>query len=472
MLLFGEGCSNLFQKQSGKTPLDKQREVSEQMANEVASGKTMLVGDYVSFGNVHPVQLQGVGLVQRLAGTGADDVNSLERQMVYNEMTKMGVHDVRAILAHPSTAVVNITGYVRPGIQENELFDVEVMLPNGTDAKSLRGGWLMRSPLTEMAVLGGGLRKGDTLAFAEGPIMIDDPLATEMVNPTGLKKGIVLSGARIRESRLITLNMKTGLESAFLTDRISKEINKRFYLASGQKKGVATAKNDSLILLEVHPNYYDDISRYIRIVQSIACYETPEKQSRRIEQLKEDLRNPTKAQNASFQLEAMGKVGIEPLRSALSSRNSEIRFHAATSLAYLGDGTPAAILAQLARDEPAFRVYALNALSVMRNDIEAETYLQELLHVSSAETRYGAFRALRLRNPADRTIRGENLGNQFGYHVITTSGPPMVHLTRSKRPEVVLFGSNISLVQPFALQAGPFIFVNGQQVPQQTGQQV
>jgi hypothetical protein len=140
----------------------------------------------------------------------------------------------------------------------------------------------------------------------------------------------------------------------------------------------------------------------------------------------------------------------------------EVQFHAATSLAYLGDGTSAKILADLALKEPAFRVYALNALSVMKNDLEAEYYLQELLRVPSAETRYGAFRALKNRNPLDQTIRGELLGGQFSYHWITSQTAPMVHITMQKHPEIVLFGTDIFLKQPFALEAGPLIFVNGQ----------
>jgi len=38
----------------------------------------------------------------------------------------------------------------------------------------------------------------------------------------------------------------------------------------------------------------------------------------------------------------------------------------------------------------------------------------------------------------------------------------MVHITAQRHPEVVLFGTDIFLRQPFALEAGPLIFVNGQ----------
>ena len=451
-LLFSSGCSQKLKNQK------KENRLHGPLVATIDTGKTMLVGDYTNIGNNHPVEVRGVGLVRNLPGTGADDVNSIPRQIMYDQMLKRGVRDIRSILADPSSAVVEIYGILPPGIQRGDSFDVEVMVPDPSEVKSLRGGWMLEADLREMFGIDGYIREGKPLAGVQGPIMVD-PLATEINNSAGLKKGVILGGARAKESRDLLLTMKSGYESAFLTDRVATEINRRFFTAAGQKKGVATAKTDVAIVLDVHPTYRYDVSRYIRVVQSIACYENQGQQLERIERLKTELLNPVTAQKAAFQLEAIGKPGIEALRSALRSQNSEVRFHAGTSLAYLGDGSAARILADLARNEPAFRVYALNALSVLRNDVEAELCLQELLHVSSAETRYGAFRALFLRNPYDRTIRGENMGNQFSYHGIATQGLPLVHLSHSKRPEIVLFGLDIRLEGHVALDAGPFMSV-------------
>ena len=449
-LTFSVGCSQL----KGRKKEDK---LQDQLAAIVNTGKTMLVGDYANIGNNHFVEIRGVGLVRNLPGTGADDVSSQQRQMMYEEMVKRGVNNPRGVLADPSSAVVEIYGILPPGIQAGDTFDVEVMVPDPSEVRSLRGGWLLSAPLQEMYGIDGYIRQGSPLAHVEGPIMVD-PLATE-ANPAGLKKGIVLGGAKAKESRNLALTMKSGNESAFLTDRVAKEINRRFFTAVGHKKGMATAKTDVLIVLDVHPSYRHDVPRYIKVIQAIACYENQVQQLERIERLKAELMNPTKAQQAAFQLEAIGKPGIEALRSALKSRNPEVQFHAGTSLAYLGDASAVKILADLARDEPAFRVYALNALSVLKNDVDAESCLQELLHVSSAETRYGAFRALFLRNPYDRTIRGESLGGQFSYHGIASKGPPLVHLSNSKRPEVVLFGHDVRLEGPLMLDAGAYISV-------------
>ena len=451
------GCKSIKEifERNKDSELDKKFEVP---LLETEDGKPKLVGDCAAINNYSTVAVHGFGLVVGLPGTGGDDLQSVPYQEVYNDMNRRGISNIRTILASPETAVVAIVGYMHPGIQKGDRFDVDVMLPPDTNTKSLRGGRLLEAPLTERL----GAQESSSYAAAAGPIMVEDPTATEASNPSGLKKGTILGGAIAAKPRALSLIMTEDSQFIAVTNQIAKEINKRFPMPSGVQKGVATAYSDVLIVLEIHPSYANDIPRYVRVIQSIACYETPAKQIRRIERLKEELLVPATSQHAAFQLEALGKAGIVPLQQALRSPDMEVRFHAATSLAYLGDSTPAKVLTEAARVEPAFRVYALNALSVMKNDLEAETHLRELLHVPSAETRYGAFRALKYRNPRDQTIRGEILGGQFSYHGINSSTVPMVHITTKKQPEVVLFGTDIFLRQPFAFDAGPFIYVNGQ----------
>ncbi len=454
ILPVSSGCS-LWKKEEAPVGVEKFRA-------DVEQGKSMLVGDYVNFRNNTVIPLRGYGLVQNLPGTGGNDVNSYEWEVVDKDLLKTDMRDVRGLLAHPSTAVVNVTAMIRPGIQKGDRVDVEVMLPQGTEATSLRGGWLVKTDLEESLNLGTRALTGRTKAYAEGPILIADPQANEKNNPTALQKGFILGGGINMDARPIMLMMKPGNESEFITARIATEINNRFFVATSNKTGMATAKSDVLIQLDIHPDYANNVSRYLRVIQSIACYENPNTRAKRIARLAEELFIPEKSQHAALQLEAIGKPGIAALQGALKSPNAEVRFHAATSLAYLGDTTPARILAELAKTEPAFRVYCLEALGRMRNDMDAAICLQELLHVPSAETRYAAFRALNQRNPHDQVIRGEYLGQQFYYHGINTTGPAMVHLSRSKRPEIVLFGSGIYLKQPFFLDAGATILVNGQ----------
>jgi flagellar basal body P-ring protein FlgI len=463
----------------------------ESVQRNIDQGRIMRISDYAIVSGLNDIEVRGVGLVQNLVGTGFDDVNSIERAMLYEEMKKMGINDINGLLADKSSAVVNIKGRMRAGIRENELFDVQVSVPAESGVRSLRNGYLIAATLQDMRAIEGSVVKGETLAVAEGSIMVSDPLATESNNPSGLKQGIILSGARSKKTRYLFISMKSEYESAAMTKRIAEVINNRFYVSSGQKKGMAKAKDNVLIVLDVPPTYRNDVHRYVRVVESLAYHETLSQQQRRIERLKSELLVPSKSQNAAFQLEAIGgKVAIDALWSAMSTGDEEVLFHTATSLAYLGDGSASKVLARIVQNNPVFRIYALNALSLLRNDIDAELALHELLQMPSAETRYGAFRALWQRNPADRAIRGESLGGQFSYHGIAVpvvpvrtnrsistvgwsneldkepkpTSPPMVHLTRTKRPEIVLFGNDIRLNRPFVLDAGPTIFINGNNV--------
>jgi hypothetical protein len=133
-------------------------------------------------------------------------------------------------------------------------------------------------------------------------------------------------------------------------------------------------------------------------------------------------------------------------------------------LAYLDVTEAVAPLAKAAVETPAFRIAALAALGSMKDGASFEA-LYEMLSENNVRTRYGAFRALTLMEPDDPRIAGVKLGDRpngkFNYHVLQVAGPPTIHVTRSHRPEVVLFGADHPLQLPLVLDAGPRIMVNG-----------
>jgi hypothetical protein len=200
----------------------------------------------------------------------------------------------------------------------------------------------------------------------------------------------------------------------------------------------------------------------MRVVRNIAVNESPHELQDRLLLLEHQLSDPLTAANSAVRLEAVGsEQAIEVLNQNVKSTDPEVRFYSAEALAYLDQTSAVQALADVARDEPAFRVNALAALSAM-NDVMAYDALRALLDVTSAETRYGAFRALWAMNKRDPLVRGEHLGDQFDLHVLDVPGPKMVHVTRSFRPEVVLFGNDQHFELPLVLDAGQNILVNGQ----------
>ena len=145
----------------------------------------------------------------------------------------------------------------------------------------------------------------------------------------------------------------------------------------------------------------------------------------------------------------------------MESNDEEVRFYAAEALAYLDDRSAVDFLARTARETPAFRAHALAALGAM-DDADAYDALVLLMDQPSAETRYGAFRALWAMRSTDAVLNTEKLGDELSLHVLDhVRGPPLVHVTRNYRPEVVIFGPDVPLDGPLMLEAGNEIVVRG-----------
>jgi hypothetical protein len=188
----------------------------------------------------------------------------------------------------------------------------------------------------------------------------------------------------------------------------------------------------------------------VDVVRAVALRQSEVDRIARLKTLQKQLLDPITASRAALQLEAIGKRGIEPLKAGIRSTNPEVRFYSAEALAYLDDADASSVLAEIAREQPAFRVFALTALGAM-DDYDSREALHNLLHVPSAETRYGAFRALSNRDPLDPVIKAEELDTEFSYHVIDTEAPAMIHVTRGHREEVVLFGRQQILRTPLTI---------------------
>jgi hypothetical protein len=63
--------------------------------------------------------------------------------------------------------------------------------------------------------------------------------------------------------------------------------------------------------------------------------------------------------------------------------------------------------------------------------------------------------------PTDSLLQGEDMNGKFKLHLLDMEGDPLIHVTSSHKPEIVLFGLNHELKLPLVLDAGPNILVNG-----------
>ncbi|NOX56159.1 MAG: hypothetical protein GXP27_17295 [Planctomycetes bacterium] len=470
------GCQNLHLPQ-WPWPLPEWRSQSPEKNDSdefETKVETPLIGDYISFAGLNLVTLEGVGLVTGLDGTGGDPPPSVYRTRMYKEMKRRGIAHPNEILSSPNTALVIVRAYLPPLVRKGEHFDVEVRVPEGSNATSLNGGWLLETFLAEQAVVPGqGVLEGHVLAKAKGPILISTGVNGDEETLAGvLRRGRILGGGISMTNRDLTIYLRSDFRSVRNSRRIANRIGQRFhaYNRHGIKEPLAEAKTDQTIRLKVPKRYKDNYPRYLQVIRNMAFRETPVARRLRMERLESELNVPETAERAALQLEAIGTEAVPILRRALDHPDLEVRFHSAMALAYLNQTDGLKVLAEAALKERAFRVYALAGLAAV-DEAESIMILRDLLsaqqdetgHVyDSAELRYGAFRALWTLDKNDPFIRGESMNGQFSLHVLDPRGEPILHLTHRKRAEIVLFGADQKFLPPMAVRAGNHILVTAQ----------
>ena len=287
------------------------------------------------------------------------------------------------------------------------------------------------------------VHSGNVLAIGIGPVVsrASHTPGDDVVNRI---EGNVISGGRVQEDRRISLVLRPEFQHVKVAVEISKAINKRFFFFDGAtRRGIANPREDDLIELEVHPRYRNNLYRMMEVVRAIGVEPESSKTQQRLAGLAKQLSVPATAADAALQLEGIGESAVPTLLDALNSDDREIRFYAAEALAYLDREEAAKELESAARDVAAFRAPALMALQELPHPL-AENALRRLIDSPSMETRYGAFCSLRRRSDSRRMLGGQSLGQFWLYQIPSTESPAVVVSLRES-PELVVFGTGVSM---------------------------
>jgi flagellar basal body P-ring protein FlgI len=444
------------------------------------------VGD-LSFVLSHgEIKVEGVGLVVGLDNTGVDPPNSWYRKQLVDEMSKAGVEKSEKFLANPQVSMVIVRLTIPIGVSPKDRLDVQVEVPPACGTTSLAGGFLLTTRLREVLLAGGSPKESFDAAFAQGPVMIGTP-----GKPNDAKVGRVLGGAKVKKNRPYTLVIKENRESYRTVKMLETVVNERFHeFENGHQKGAATAKTPLYLELKVPTLYHQNQDHFFRVVQLLSMIDSPDLRARRTDVWTKELVDPTTAGVAAMKLEGLGPAGIEPLKTGLQSPNAQVRFFCAESLAYLNDTAGVDVLGETATKNPIFRVYSLAALSAM-DQPASHMKLRKLMDEPEVELRYGAFNALRTLDPHDPFLglvrvldepKQEEVEDEptdsmavaitssarrrrltqtdpFGLYVVDSEGPPLIHISRTRRSEIVVFGRQQKLLPPIVLDTGA-IFLN------------
>jgi flagellar basal body P-ring protein FlgI len=456
-------------------------------------GADEVVSDVAEIRGVHNLPVEGVGLIIGLDNTGSDPEPSPYRKKLVDAMLKAEVPNPNELLASKRVAMVIVRAQIPRGVDPTDKFDVEVVPTTASTTTSLAGGYLLLTELTQMMETKGEVREGQVLAYAYGPVMTGTT-----ANPDDQRSGRVLEGAHVRKALPIHISLHEDRKSYYAAKLVENTVNRRFHGRQGvEQKGMADAKTDATLVLQVPAVYHQNQDRYFQVVRLLQLSSTPEQLETRTARWAKELLDPATAGMAALRLEAIGENAIAILRTGLESSDPKVRFFAAEALAYLRDGSGAEVLAETASKNADFRIHALAALAAM--DLPAGTLrLRKLMDDPDLGVRYGAFTALRKADPThqalgrvrlvepppgddddedamalrlgpsivDRPRKAPLPEDPFGLYVVEGTGPTSIHVSKSRTCEVVIFGRNVELLTPVVLGGGGAVQINASEYDQ------
>ena len=435
-LLSATGCNNLIKR--AQSP-DDDSELNQFVDKSPVGPK--YVSETCGMWGMDYAKIEGIGMVTNLDGTGSPAKPGAFREHLMDELKthKDKVSNPKQLLESKNTEMVIVRGYVPPGAKKGDSFDVEIQMVPNMEGTSLDDGTIFRTRLRRLAQFKGRrLKEGLVVGLAEGALLVDSVFETRQDASNDLHGGI-LGGGETLQHRPLGLNLRTENYGPKTTTLISRAINSRFTtLTDNGREGIAKPKNYKTVNLELPEIYRHNVRRFSDVMANIRYNETAQQRVERLDELTKQMTDPATCAQAALRLEAIGRDAVPTLKRSLTNPDLELRFRAAEALTYCGHSEGLMILKEVAEVEPAFRWHAITALSASE-DPDAALHLELLIQSESAETRYGAFRALRTRSPEHPLVYGRKF-RDFFLHSIPVESTPMVHFSRSKRPEVVVFG--------------------------------
>jgi hypothetical protein len=447
-----------------------QQQIRQQSEEETEHDRYQVttIGEKTDVGNAEPIPVSGIGLVEGLDGTGGDTPPDGFRTMLEDQLRKDGERHIKELLTSPNNALVLVSALIPPGAHKKDKLDIEVSLPRGSKATSLRGGRLRRCLLYNYDFAShlspgysgpASLLMGHPLVGAEGAVLVGLGSGDD---DGRLRQGRIWDGGWCKAENPLSVLMHTDQQYARMTALIADRINESLQPnVSGTGSGALAVARDKLaVYLNVPPQYKQNLPRYLRVVRLIPLQEPPEvgeggKRSYR-QRLAEDLLDPSRTVVAALRLEALGQRSLPILKKGLESKHPLVRFCSAEALLYLGSPAGAQEAATAALEQPLLRAYALAALASLDEAICQEKLADLIGLARDDETRYGAFLALHSLEDQHPAVRGEHLNDAFWLHRTAPSTPPLVHVSTMKRAQVVLFGEEAFLKGPFGFMAGEF----------------
>ena len=386
------------------------------------------VGNLAQIAQPAPVPVEGYGLVGGLAGAGSGfcppRIRAYLKQYILTQVPHQRIA-VDKLIDSKDTAVVQLGGMIPPTPSQGAHFDVKVTLIPGSEAISIRGGWLYKSDLVAQGTFGADTQP---LAIVDGSVFVN-PIGT--ADPD-VRTGYILGGGRVLNEYIIPLRLRRS------DYRVASVIRNRLSERFGPN--VARAVSPGGIELRVPAEYARRKQRFVEMVPVTFLEVTPEANAARIKTFIHRLAVSDDKHEAEVTLEAIGRESLPKLHVLLNSSDTEVRFRAARCMLNLGDDRALGTLRDFATEgDSPYRLEALDAIMVSARRSNAVALAQRLLRDPDRRVMLAAYE--HLRRIDDPTIRPEMVGRSFLLEQVAATDRDLIFVSRSGDPRVVLFGA-------------------------------
>jgi flagellar P-ring protein precursor FlgI len=210
-------------------------------------------------------QLQGIGLVVGLGGTGDTQQSVFSQQALSNLLNNLGLAADTTVKAH-NVAIVLVTANLKALAKNGDRLDV--LVSSMGDATSLAGGTLVQVPLKGA--------DGKVYAVAQGPVSVGDQMGGKLGSLISAKSyktaGRVPDGALIENEVVGEDNrLQYVLEQPDLSNaaRMAMAINAEFGKMKAEYSTIATAKDAKTVDVEIPADFRDYPVEFMAAVEQI-----------------------------------------------------------------------------------------------------------------------------------------------------------------------------------------------------------
>lgn len=228
------------------------------------------IKDIVTFEGVRENQLIGYGLVVGLNGTGDELRNSsFTRKSIEGMLGRLGVGNLSdEALKTRNTAAVMVTATLPPYARRGS--PIDIVVSSLGDAKSLRGGTLLVTPLNGA--------DGQVYAVGQGPIAVSGFSAQG--NAASVTEGVP-TVARIENGAIVEQEIEfnlAGMKSIRLSLRQSDATTAKRITDAIARSGIATASMLDPGTVEVRPRNVSNIPEMLASIEQLSV--TPDTMAR------------------------------------------------------------------------------------------------------------------------------------------------------------------------------------------------